>query len=63
VDEVLAISREHGLEPGEGRGSRAKHGVEGTFRVPPGGQLKSLQARVVEPGQATPKATRNLNLM
>jgi len=37
--------------------------VEGTFRVPPGGQLKSLQARVVEPGQATPKATRNLNLM
>lgn len=37
--------------------------VEGTFRVPPGGQLKSLQVRVVEPGQATPKATRNLNLM
>lgn len=37
--------------------------VEGTFRVPPGSQLKSLQARVVEPGQATPKATRNLNLM
>lgn len=37
--------------------------VEGTFRVPPGGQLKSLQARVVEPGQVMPKATRNLNLM
>jgi hypothetical protein len=37
--------------------------VEGTFRVPPGGQLRSLQARVVEPGQALPKATRNLNLM
>lgn len=37
--------------------------IEGTFRVPPGGQLKSLQARVVEPGQAIPKATRNLNLM
>ena len=36
--------------------------VEGTFRVPSGGQLKSLQARVVEPGQATPKATRSLNL-
>src|SRR5207237_9172517 len=36
--------------------------VEGTFRVPNGGQLKSLQARVVEPGQATPKATRSLNL-
>jgi hypothetical protein len=36
--------------------------VEGTFRVPPGGQLRSLQARVVEPGQATPKATRSLNL-
>ena len=37
--------------------------VEGTFRVPPGGQLRSLQARVVEPGQSLPKATRNLNLM
>ena len=36
--------------------------VEGTFRVPNGAQLKSLQARVVEPGQATPKATRSLNL-
>jgi hypothetical protein len=36
--------------------------VEGTYRVPPGGQLRSLQARVVEPGQATPKATRSLNL-
>ncbi len=36
--------------------------IEGTFRVPPGGQLRSLQARVVEPGQATPKATRSLNL-
>ncbi|HEV3240600.1 MAG TPA: DUF6776 family protein [Casimicrobiaceae bacterium] len=37
--------------------------VEGTFRVPPGGQLKSLLARVVEPGQTLPKATRSLNLM
>jgi len=36
--------------------------VEGTFQVPPGALLKSLQARVVEPGQATPKATRSLNL-
>jgi uncharacterized protein DUF6776 len=36
--------------------------IEGTFQVPPGAQLKSLQARVVEPGQATPKATRSLNL-
>jgi hypothetical protein len=37
--------------------------VEGTFRVPPGAQLRSLQARVVEPGQTAPKATRHLNLM
>jgi len=37
--------------------------VEGTFRVPPGGQLRSLQARIVEPGQTAPKATRSLNLM
>ena len=37
--------------------------VEGTFRVPPGSQLRSLQARVVEPGQTAPKATRYLNLM
>jgi hypothetical protein len=36
--------------------------IEGTFRVPPGGQLKSLQARVLEPGQTAPKATRSLNL-
>jgi hypothetical protein len=36
--------------------------IEGTFHVPPGAQLKSLQARVVEPGQAAPKATRSLNL-
>jgi uncharacterized protein DUF6776 len=36
--------------------------VEGTFRIPVGGQLKSLQARVLEPGQAAPKATRSLNL-
>jgi hypothetical protein len=37
--------------------------VEGTFRVPHGGQLKSLQAQVLEPGETTPRATRSLNLM
>jgi hypothetical protein len=37
--------------------------VEGTFRLPQGGQLKSLQARVLEQGQVTPRATRSLNLM
>jgi len=37
--------------------------VEGTFRVPPGTQLRSLNARVVELGQTAPKATRHLNLM
>ena len=36
--------------------------VEGTFRVSQGGQLKSLQARVLEPGQDAPRATRSLNL-
>jgi len=36
--------------------------VEGTFRIPAGGQLRSLQARVIEPGQSAPKATRSLNL-
>jgi hypothetical protein len=36
--------------------------IEGTFRVPPGSQLKTLQARVLEPGQPAPKATRSLNL-
>ena len=36
--------------------------IEGTFRVPPGAQLKSLQVRVLEPGQSMPKATRSLNL-
>jgi hypothetical protein len=37
--------------------------IEGTFRVPPGAQVKSLQARVLEPGQSLPKATRSLNLI
>src|SRR6476661_3060341 len=36
--------------------------VEGTLSVPPGSQLKSLEAKVLEPGQASPKATRNLIL-
>jgi hypothetical protein len=36
--------------------------VEGTFRIPAGGQLRSLQARVLESGQTTPRATRSLNL-
>ena len=36
--------------------------VEGTISVPPGSQLKSLQARVLETGQESPKATRSLNL-
>lgn len=36
--------------------------VEGTFRIPAGGQLRSLQARVLEAGQSTPRATRSLNL-
>jgi len=36
--------------------------IEGTLRVPPGGQLRTLQAKVLESGQATPKATRSLTL-
>ncbi len=36
--------------------------VEGTILVPPGSQLKSLQAKVIETGQALPKATRSLNI-
>jgi hypothetical protein len=36
--------------------------VEGTISVPPGSQLKSLQATVLEQGQSGPKATRSLNL-
>jgi hypothetical protein len=36
--------------------------IEGTFRVPPGSQLRTLQARVLESGQSAPKATRSLNL-
>jgi hypothetical protein len=36
--------------------------IEGTIRVPPGSQLKTLQARVMEPGKPTPRATRSLNI-
>lgn len=36
--------------------------VEGTIRIPPGSQLRTLQARVLEAGQSSPKATRSLNL-
>lgn len=36
--------------------------VEGTFRIPVGGELRSLQAEVLQAGQSTPKATRSLNL-
>ncbi|TMH36304.1 MAG: hypothetical protein E6H66_05535 [Betaproteobacteria bacterium] len=36
--------------------------IEGTLRVPPGSELRSLQAKVLESGQTAPKATRNLNL-
>lgn len=36
--------------------------VEGTISVPPGSELKSLQAKVMEQGQPNPKATRSLNI-
>jgi len=36
--------------------------VEGSFRVPPGAELRSLTARAFEDGQANPRATRSLNL-
>jgi hypothetical protein len=36
--------------------------IEGTIRVPPGSQLKTLQARVLELGQPSPRATKSLNL-
>jgi len=32
------------------------------LRVPSGGELRTLQAKVLESGQAAPKATRSLNL-
>ena len=36
--------------------------IEGMIRVPPGSQLRTLQAKVLETGQPMPKATRSLNL-
>jgi hypothetical protein len=36
--------------------------IEGTIRVPPGSQLKTLQARVLELGQPLPRATKSLNI-
>ena len=35
--------------------------IEGTLRIPPGSQLRTLQAKVMETGQPTPKATRSLS--
>jgi len=35
--------------------------VEGSFRAPPGAQLRSLTARAFERGQANPRATRTLS--
>jgi len=35
--------------------------VEGSFRVSPGAELRSLTARAFEDGQAYPRATRSLN--
>jgi hypothetical protein len=36
--------------------------IEGTIRIPPGSQLRSLQAKVMETGQSAPKATRSLTI-
>ena len=36
--------------------------VEGTFRVSPGAQVRSVMARAYEDGQANPRATRSLNI-
>jgi hypothetical protein len=36
--------------------------VEGTIRIPPGSQLRTLQAKVMETGQSAPKATRSLTI-
>ena len=35
--------------------------IEGTFRVPPGAQIRSVTARLYEAGQSTPRATRTLS--
>ncbi len=34
--------------------------VEGTIRVPPGAQVRSVTVRAFETGQATPRATQTL---
>ncbi len=36
--------------------------VEGSFRVPPGAQVKAVSARAYEEGQTAPKTTRTLTL-
>jgi hypothetical protein len=36
--------------------------IEGTIRIPPGSQLRTLQAKVMETGLSAPKATRSLNI-
>jgi hypothetical protein len=36
--------------------------IEGTIRIPPGSQLRTLQAKVMETGQSAPKATRSLTI-
>jgi hypothetical protein len=36
--------------------------IEGMFHVPAGAQLRHLQAKVMEPGQGNPKATRSLTI-
>jgi uncharacterized protein DUF6776 len=36
--------------------------IEGTIRIPPGSQLRTLQAKVIETGQSAPKATLSLNI-
>jgi hypothetical protein len=37
--------------------------VEGTFSVPPGSQVKSVQARLFEAGKSAPRATQTLNVI
>jgi hypothetical protein len=37
--------------------------VEGSFSVPPGSQVKSVQARLFESGKAAPLATQTLNVI
>ena len=37
--------------------------VEGTFSVPPGSQVTSVQARLFEAGKAAPRATQIFNVI